>query len=157
MDEAMMAKALEGKFFWEGTSKYDPDMSKDCLEIRKAQSKYVPKEVRPSLPPNWSAKPEPVNFKERVEALKEAVSVAFGVQKHEVVTRSRQKEVAAAKSFFIWAMCRYFPETSLAVIGKIVGKHHSTIIHHRDEFSAVEHIYADIIEQMDKYMDYRPG
>lgn len=159
MDEAALAKGLEGKFFWEGTTKYDPDMSKDCLEIRRMQRKYIPKEVAYKPPENWwKVKKEPVNLKEKIDALRSAVSVAFGVPEESIRLRSRRNNGEnVAKSFFMWALCRYFPDASLVSLGKYIERHHSTIIHGREEFRAVEHLYKDLIEKMDAYMGYVPG
>lgn len=158
MDEAAISKALEGKFFWEGTTKYDPDLSRDCIAIRRAQRKYVPKEPRYVPPENWwRVKPEPANFRERVNALRAAVATVFGVHEGTIMTRSKVKGTSIPRRFFIWAMCRYFPDASLAAIAEMIGRHHSTVIYGRDEFKQAEHLYADIIEKMDAYMGHKPG
>jgi hypothetical protein len=159
MNEAAMAKALDGCFFWERTTYYDPNLSKESADIRAAQRKYASK-AKPNKyePPNgWWNNSVPVDLMDRINALKRGVAIAFGVSVTDIESRSTNRKAATPKAFYMWALCRYFPETSMNQMSKMIDRHYSTIIHGRDTFKLDEHIYTDTIEKMDKYMGHKSG
>ena len=162
--EEQMAEALNGKFFWERTTKYEPP-SPDSAPIRRAQRKFAPveewleDEVEEAIEPRkWEPKPPPpIDFKERVAALKEVIASHFRVTVADIESTSKKKKIVTPKKFFYWCLCRYFKRTSLAQMGKIIGRDHSTIIHGRDGFEFEKNLHTDLIANMDEFMDYKPG
>ena len=162
--EEEMAKALEGKFFWERTTKYEPP-SPDAVPIRRAQRKYAPvaewleeevEEQIESAP--WQHKPPPPhNFSARIDALRGAISAEFKVKAEDIESKSKKKDVVLPKKFFYWCLCRYFSRVSLVQIGKRINRDHSTIVHGRDGFEFEKNLHKDLIARMDEFMEYKPG
>jgi hypothetical protein len=162
--EEQMAEALNGKFFWERTTKYEPP-SPDSAPIRRAQRQFAPveewlddeveEEAEPKL---WERKPPPpYDFKERVVALKEQIAAYFRVSVDDIDSRSKRKNVVTPKKFFYWCLCRYFKRTSLVQMAKTIGRDHSTIIYGRDGFEFEKNLHTDLIAKMDEFMGYKPG
>ena len=146
-----MAKALQGKFFWEHTSRTDPDLCAASVAIRNGQKRFVEKAAY-FLPMDWRARPAPSGTKEKVEEFLDAVAASFRVSKDDIKSRTTRKTASVAKSFFMWGLCRYFPHISILALSRIVDRNHATVIHGRDQFKQVEHLYADLVSQMDKFM-----
>jgi hypothetical protein len=163
MDEEALAKGLEGKFFWERTTKYDALPSRASLEIRRAQRKWAPKEsyYEPSTPTPkaiwWKANRPAADFDDKIRKLRTAIGTHFYIGVNEFSGHAKRACASTAKKFYSWCLCRYFPEVSLAKMSAHIGKHHSTMIYGRDMFEEEKHIHADLIAKMDEYMEYKPG
>ena len=160
--EEQMAEALNGKFFWERTTKYEPP-SPDSAPIRRAQRQFAPieewlddeveEEAEPRL---WERKPPPpYDFNARVKALKEVIAAHFRVKVEDIESKSRRGHVVLPKKFFYWCLCRYFSRVSLVQIGKHIGRDHSTIVHGRDGFEFEKNLHADLIAKVDEFMGYK--
>jgi hypothetical protein len=164
--EEQMAEALNGKFFWERTTKYEPP-SPDSAPIRRAQREFAPveewldDEVEEEKAEDWKPwerkPPPPFDFKNRVAALKEVIAAHFRVKVEEIESRSKKQHVVIPKKCFYWSLCRYFSRVSLVQIGKHIGRDHSTIVHGRDGFEFEKNLHADLIAKMDEFMGYKPG
>lgn len=159
MDELEIAKALEGKFFWERTTKYEGDTNKDVVAIRRTQKRFRPKEsytkrYAPTkadelIVPVLTNRECPV---QRLNKLKTVVASAYGIDPEDVMTRSTAQNTSQPKIFYMWAIQRYFEDITLAEAGRIIDRHHSTLIHARKEFDNIKHMYADLIAKVDAVM-----
>jgi hypothetical protein len=164
MDEEAMAKALEGKFFWERTTKYEP-ATPDMMSVRRAQKEFAPieewyqEEVEDEPEPRlWQRKPPPpVDFVARVNAMKEVIAAHFRLGVEDIHSRTKRKNTVTPKKFFYWCLCRYFKKTSLVQMAKVIDRDHSTIIYGRDGFELEKHLHAELVAKMDEFMDYKPG
>ena len=162
--EAEMAAALDGQFFWERTTKYEDANNGDTAEIRRIQKKFAK--------PN--PKPEPVYIPEvgkvklvnqRVEALENmagefeklhtAISNLYGISRREMEGEGPRTKTFPAYIHFVWAAVRYNPNVSLAEIGRKIGRHHSTVVYHRDHFESKKHMFLENIKLIDDLFNYK--
>jgi len=157
VDEAAMAKALDGNFYWESTTKYDISLSKMSADIRAAQRKHAPKPRKYEAPEGWWDDAPPLEFVERVASLKEKIAVAFGIPVLDLDSRSTQRSSATPKAFYMWALCRYFPNINYTQMGSFINRHRTTVLHGCRVFELEARLHADMVEKMDKFMGHKPG
>lgn len=160
MDEAAMLKALEGHFFWEKTSRYEPSPPRAAVEIRRAQRKFVPKNAKDTFqkePPKkewWVSKPVPLDFDERVKVLREAIAAEFDISVKDLDSRSTRRSLSLPKSLFMWSLCRYF-DASIGQMARHIDRHHTSIMHGRDCFESQKKLHGELIAKMDAYMNHK--
>lgn len=167
--EAIMAKELEGKFFWCPSVDEEVGAGKMATEIREAQRKFFePKKLdaaarraleRERLKGLKAEMSEAralakLTFIEEVGFLRSVVAKTHGVETWDIVRKTSTKKHGHAKHHFVWCLTRYYPEVSIAELGRQIGKHHSTIIHGRNEFDALKGKYAEEIAVVDEVMGY---
>jgi chromosomal replication initiation ATPase DnaA len=150
MDEEQIAEALKGQFFWEKTTKYAFDNSKEVTDIRRAQGKYREKTRYTKSPPRVDAETE-----HKVAALRDVVAGEFNITLENLDSRTTSKYSATPKNFLMWAACRYFTNLKLSQVGVCLNRHYSTVIHGRDTFEAEAHLHTDLIRRVDEKMGYR--
>ncbi len=170
--EAMMVRELEGQFFWCPSIDEGRSGGELSTEIRRAQRKFfVPKkktdaEKRASerirLEELAKSKKESRIAAEKGMAsnmnfLRSLVAEAHNVDPMEIAGKSTSPRIGAAKHHFVWCLVRYYPEVSIAELGRKVGKHHSTIIHGRNSFEALRDKHTDKIAVVDDVMGYEQG
>lgn len=162
--EAEMAAALDGQFFWERTTKYEDANNGDTADIRRIQRKFA--KAKP--------KPEPIYIPEvskiklvdqRIEAMKNmpdefdklytAISNLYGISRREMEGEGPRTKTFPAYIHFVWAAVRYNPNVSLAEIGRKIGRHHSTVVYHRDHFESKKHMFLDNIKLIDDLFSYK--
>lgn len=162
--EAEMAAALDGQFFWERTTKYEDANNGDTADIRRIQRKFA--KAKP--------KPEPIYVPEinkvktvdqRIEALKKmpdefeklhnAIIDLYGISKRELEGEGPRTKTFPAYAHYVWSAVRYNPNVTVAEIGKKIGRHHSTVIYHRDLFESKKHLYLDNIKLIDDIFNYK--
>lgn len=141
--EAEMAKALDGKFFWEPTASIDDSStSKAVLDIRRAQKKFAVGAVNVTARNINGKKVEYVRPMKTVlkgeekvlEPILKAISKVYGVSADDILSHSREYKFAPAKKHFCWAMFRYIPGMTTLQAGRLLKKCHSTVIHNRSHF-----------------------
>lgn len=158
-----MAEALRGQFFWEQTTKYEGANTGFAAEIRRAQKKFieeVPKEGKP--PPMTLDKNK--RIKERIEAtkllpenikkVKDAILKYYDLSERDFEGEAGTKKLFPARCHYIWSVLRYNPDVSLAGFSRVIGKHHSTIIHNRDLFESNRHLFEKNIKAIDAIFGY---
>lgn len=155
--EAEMAKALEGKFFWApGIESRAPS---EELAIRKAQRKFrnVRKEpgeqVLDGEVPPWVIQRLTNDDAGKIEYLKYAISVTYGVTVKDLMRQINDPKICRAKHHFHCALMRCFPEASLSEISRKVGKNHATLINSRKKFKALEAESQKLIARIDEMME----
>jgi hypothetical protein len=158
MDEAALKSALDGKFFWEKTTKYDGSPPKEVLAIRRVQRKYMPKDLPEEYKAPmewWKARLPDAGFQSRLDRLRQGIVTALGVSEADLASRTSKKVAAFPKKFFMWCLCRYF-NVSISQMAKKIDRDHTTIIYGRDAFESEKHLHAELIQKMDEYMGYKP-
>ena len=174
--EAEMARALEGKFFWEYTAREEPVTSGDSYKIRVAQSKfYSPKTKTPQeLREEELAKLNEVVLRRKggivqynsvnvldPEALKSfatdlasVVADVYGVNVQAIAGSTRGNRAVFAKHHYPWAMIRYFPLVPLRRIAAAIGKDRGTLYHSDEVFTMRQHEFGDKIAAVDAVVGY---
>jgi hypothetical protein len=165
--EEEMAKALEGQFFWERTTKYD-DMSCGIqAEIRRVQKKFAatpPKLRKPVI--ISKGKQDEVDagvqrlkeLPEPIMAVKNAILKYYNATDEQLEHIVLSRDVYPARHHFVWAVVRYNPWISLKEFGDAIGKHRTTIIYHVRTFEDAKHAFKENIAAIDAMMGYRePG
>jgi len=179
--EAQMAKALEGKFFWEPTNRFDEPVSKESIEIVRAQRKFqTPKETKYTPDVRVKAPVDRIRamaekrakiLSERQERLEcyrehvacisdlalEAVSEVYGYNPADVTGRTRDQHIMVARHHHAWAVKRYLPGLSYLALGKHLGRDHATIMNSMKKFERYKGIFADKVRAVDEIMGYVPG
>ncbi len=147
MDEKAMAEALKGQFFWEKTTQFAGDNSKEASDLRRVQRKY-----RDRL----HGAPEPVSeeVRQRVDELRHIVAETFEITVEDLDNRTPVKH-ATPKNFLMWAVCRYFPSVAMSRMAPCVNRHYTTIRHGYDAFEAEAHLYTNLIRKIDERMGYK--
>lgn len=162
--EQEMAEALRGQFFWEKTSKYEDLTTGYAAEIRRAQRKFVEKVSKEGKPPPMTIDKNK-KIQERIAAtkllpdeikkIKAEILKYYGLSERDFEGEVGTKKLFPARSHYIWSVIRYNPNVSLAGFGKTIGKHHSTIIHHRDLFESNKHLFEENIKAIDAIFGYK--
>lgn len=147
--EKMMAEALGDNFYWEKTTRFETSKPREVLDVQVAQRKFRPKKPNPFKPDLTD------EVRERFETLRGLVALYFGITVEEIRCRHSVPKTALPKNFLMWAAMRYFTQISLMKLANIVERHHTTLVHGRDSFSDVAHLYEDLIKKMDKAMEYK--
>jgi hypothetical protein len=162
--EEEMAAALDGQFFWEKTTKYEDANTGYMAEIRRVQRKFA----KPAQKPKPIYVPVINKVKtvdKRIEALKkmpdefeklhDAITNLYGVSKRELEGEGPRTKTFPAYVHYVWSAVRYNPNVTVAEIGKRIGRHHSTVIYHRNHFESKKHLYLDNIKIIDDIFDYK--
>ena len=179
--EAEMAKALEGKFFWEHTSGDEPMTSGDIYNIRVAQREFIDgrtkeqiaaekkeerlKRLRETIERekerqisvcsvNHHLKSD---IKQFVSRLAEVVAEVHNVPLDIMLSKSRVLFAMPAKHHHSWAFRRYFPGISDSDASRFLGKDRTTIYNSEKRFENMAAEYGDKIEAVDIIMGYVPG
>ena len=165
--EAMMAKALAGQFFWEPTTFACYGAGELSDDIRKAQRKFVdrPKKTygektkleRERIDAILRKKAEVADFVRKdlfseIRFIRDFIADLHKVGSHEIAGEGRMKKVVIARHHFIWSLVRYYPDISIAELGRQIEKHHTTILHSRNYFNKVESSYSEIVAAVDNFM-----
>jgi chromosomal replication initiation ATPase DnaA len=164
--EEQMAEAFEGKFFWERTTRYD-DMSNGLqAEIRRVQKKFAAKPPNLRKPLNIPAeKQAEVDARVRrlnelpdsIKNVKDAILNYYNATESHLEYPAASRRVYPARPHFIWAVMRYNPWLSLGAFGEAIGKHHTTILYHRNVFEEAKEAFKENIAAIDAAVGYRPG
>lgn len=170
--EAIMVRELEGKFFWCPNVDEEVGAGKMATEIRKAQRQFfTPKRVTEAerkaeenrrlaelLAKRKAAKDAAQkSLAESLGFLRSLVAEAHGLAPCDIVRKTTSPKAGVVKHHFMWCLTRYYPELSIAELGRQVGKHHSTVIHGRNAFEALKAKHADKIAVVDEVMGYGKG
>ena len=170
--EAVMAKALEGQFFWCPNVDEEVGAGKMATEIRRAQRKFfTPKkddEAEKRAAERRRLESLVKEAKEAREKSRKSLAEALGflrsivakvhkVEPWDIVRNTTSPRVGTAKHHFVWCLTRYYPELSIAELGRQIGKHHTTIIHGRNAFEALKAKQAEAIAVVDEVMGYGKG
>jgi chromosomal replication initiation ATPase DnaA len=164
--EAEMAKALEGKFYWEPTSSPSGEKNAMQMEIYKAQktgprkiiksnatiideTEVIESFVRPRLIEEIEIQKKNVKT---LDDLRRVISATYGVKVEDITRHTNKPKICEAKRHFYWAAIRCFPEYSIAEIGRQLGRNHAVIIHSRDIFERRKAEYAEQIKYVDEVM-----
>lgn len=158
-----MVAALEGQFFWEPTTKYETSSVGFSAEIRRAQKKFVKKQ--PAM-----YKPQPLSdekkerIKQNIEAQKslpgnikkvrDAILDYYKLTERELEGDAGKKRLFPARCHYIWSVFRYNPEATFKGLGRIIGRHHATIMHNNSLFEKNKHLFGENILAIDKKMEY---
>lgn len=174
--EAEMAKALDGKFFWEHTATPDVCIAPESREIVNAQRKFAkprkktPEERRQEklnalaqtiareagngiliCKVNHHLKSDLKKFSDR---LAEVIAHVYEVTVPDVLSRSRSIKSNYARHHFVWAFIRYFPGVSMSEIARIIKKDRSTLVNSDEKFTAAREEYEDKVAAVDIIMGY---
>lgn len=161
--EAQMAKALEGQFFWAPFSGAEEERSKAARDIKAAQRVHRVADVkrREEVKRERARKvlldkkaTQERRLPERLAVVQGEIARMYGIPKEVIMCQSRVELVSEARHHFLWSLIRYFPKASLSGLGRIVGRHHSTIIHSRRVFEAAKGKHAAKIAELDAIMGY---
>lgn len=174
--EAEMAKALDGKFFWEHTATPEVSIAPESREIVNAQRKFAkPRKKTPE-----ERRQEKLNalaqtiareagngisickvnhhlksdLKRFIDRLAEVVAHVHDVSTDEVTSHSRKIASNYARHHFVWAFIRYFPGVSMAQFARLIGKDRSTLVNSDERFTAAMSDYEDKIAAVDIIMGY---
>lgn len=152
--ESALAAHLEGKFFWEPTSTPDDCDNVASKEIRAAQKKIAGK-AKNLIPGKSyglvkvnSIKPSSIVLDKERAALSpiiKAVSHAYDVSVDDLLGKSTSQDFAEAKRHLSWAVFRYIPGVSLPEAGRLLGKHHTTVLHGRKTFQSKQN-FEKVVE-----------
>lgn len=142
--EAEMAKALNGKFFWEPTTVPNFFVCKEVDELRGAQRQHatgavnvITARVEKDKSNVNSIKPITRKLTGRTKAIEpvlRAISVVYDVAVDDLLARSTSRYHARAKTHLYWALFRYIPGMSYPEAGRILDKCHSTVLHGKKLF-----------------------
>jgi hypothetical protein len=162
--EEEMAAALDGQFFWEKTTKYEDANTGYMAEIRRVQRKFA-KPVQKPKPIYVPVINKVKTVDKRIEALKkmpdefeklhDAIADLYGISKRELEGEGPRTKTFPAYVHYVWSAVRYNPNVTVAEIGKKIGRHHSTVIYHRNHFESKKHLYLDNIKIIDDIFDYK--
>ena len=89
--------------------------------------------------------------------LRSLVAEVHGFAPWDIVRKTTSPKVGAVKHHFMWCLTRYYPELSIAELGRQIGKHHSTVIHGRNAFEALKGKHAEKVAVVDEVMGYGKG
>lgn len=161
-----MANALRGQFFWEKTTKHEDCTTGMVADIRRAQRPFIENPVKISKSKGVSISAIDV-AKKRVESQKEissairkvkdAILEFYGLTELEFEGEAGNKKLFPARCHYVWAVLKYNPEISKAGLGRQIGKHHSTIIHHERLFEQSKHMFPENVEAIERMIGYKPG
>jgi hypothetical protein len=167
--EAQMAKALEGKFFWEPTSSPSDDKTPMQKEIYEAQ-KFGPRKIvkssiaiideteaveqflKPRMLREAEIRAKPVKD---LNDLRSIVAACYQVSVDDLLRHTNNKAICEAKRHFYWAAIKHFPEWSIAEIGRQLKRNHTTIMHSRNVFAKNMDKYKEQIAYVDGMMRAR--
>lgn len=161
--EALMAKALEGKFFWTPYSDAEEDRTTAARAIRDAQRKLRASKAKPdevirkerAKKVLLKKKSEGVRrIPERFRVVRDEIAKLYDIPPEVLLVDSRVYLISEARHHFLWSLVRYFPKTSISGIGKIIGRHHSTVLHSCKVFEKTKSNHEDKIAHLDKMMNY---
>lgn len=165
--EEEMAKALEGQFFWEQTTKYEDSKVGFSFEIRRAQRKFVtpPKKFRKPVPAsvkNMELVAERIAQQARipgeVREVKDAILEHYGIEEADFEGNIPRKHLFPALAHYVWTVLNLYPHITISDLGRVIGKHHSTVIYHRDLFEKRKDDFLDNIGAVNKIIEQkRPG
>jgi IS30 family transposase len=169
--EAEMAKALEGQFFWEHTVFAREATTGDAYDIMEIQRKFrTPKKKDPEVlrmerearlqqvlaekAANKKPIPEVCRLTEDElrsfsKHLTKVIADVYGISVDLIEQRTSGPGIGPAKHHLPWAMMCYFPMLSSVKIGRVLGKHHSTISNSLKEFRQVKETLTAHIEAVD--------
>lgn len=176
--EAEMAKALEGSFFWEHTVAAREATTGDAYDIMQIQLKFrTPKKKDPEtrrmerearlqkMLEEKAAKKNVVQelchlsddeLRSFAVHLTNVIANVYGISPDLINLRKSGPGIGPAKHHLPWAMMRYFPMLSSVKIGKVLGKHHSTVQHSVGEFKKVKETLTAHIAAVDAIVEL-PG
>jgi hypothetical protein len=161
--EEEMAAALDGQFFWEQTTKYEDANTGATAEIRRAQRRYskLKKIPKPYIP--TSGKESLV--KARIEAkgrlpdemkqLRAAIIDIYGLTETEFEGAAPRAKFFPARSHYIWAALRYNPNAGLAEVGRLMDRHHTTIMYNRNFFEKKKHLFQEKVKKIDEMFGFK--
>ncbi len=174
--EAAMAKALDGKFFWEHTAEPSEQTSGDTREIILAQRKFqvkrvkTPEELRfekleylrdvvkKERPGFVKACDVNVHLDDEIrkfsKSLREVVAEVHGVSPDIVTSQSRGLGSKDPKHHFAWGMVRYFPRVTMQRIADIIERDRATLYHSDKRFTEMKEKYADMLVAVDAIVGY---
>lgn len=164
--EEEMAAALNGQFFWEQTTKYEDVNTGATAEIRRVQKKFskIKEERKPYVPTSGKENLVKVRIeaKERLpdemKRLRAAIIQLYGLTETEFEGAAPRAKFFPARSHYIWAALRYNPNAGLAEVGRLMDRHHTTIMYNRDYFEKKKHLFLDKIKKIDEMFGYKePG
>ena len=180
--EAQMAEYLEGKFFWHHSKERDECVCEASRLIIEAQKKFRPRRKKEIPTPKDLAKlseerlmllakkreaaaaerTENLNSKENFakltyEVVLCSISELHEVSPDEITSPDRHIDTMNARHHLTWSLLRYIPNGSLNVVGKLIGRDHSTVINSRKKFERMKDKFKWQIDAMDKIMNYVPG
>jgi chromosomal replication initiator protein len=85
--------------------------------------------------------------------LKRCLSVIcsyYGVTPEELKSRSRMQRLAVPRHHFCWVVYRNRLDVSYPMIGRFLGKDHTTIVHSVSKFEEIKHVYGVHVAEVDR-------
>jgi len=169
--EAEMAKALDGKFFWEHTSLEEPITAGESYEIRCAQKQFAQPKVKITTEDSsdkinrikavvieYKPKLELVrqanSYKRSINKMLEVVSALYEMPTDRIISRERDYGSHAARHHFVWAIFRYFPQLHLAEVARVIDKNHSTAYNSRLQFDKIKDRHSQEVAALDIIMGH---
>ena len=161
--EKEMADALEGKFFYEPTSKYDLYPTLGGSEIRKVQKEIRRKYKRPGLAVNHQAVLSIKHTRENVlgklsrtyETLVPILAKMYDIEEEDLRGRCKKEKVALVRTQLVGLLKRYNKDASFARIGKIAGRDHSTVVYSVKKFKERENEYKEQTDKIDEIVGFQ--
>lgn len=171
--EAEMAKALDGRFFWEHTATPEDLTTGDSREIVIAQRKFQ----TPKRPPTEEEKKarlqslveskrksgiaaknvchlSEVEVRAFADYLTKVISDVYGVPDYSVRKRNSGPGYNPAKHHLSWALVRYFPNATITLISKSIDRNHATILHSCKMFDSMKDGLAIQVAAVDTIVGY---
>lgn len=82
-----------------------------------------------------------------------AISVVYCVSAKDIKSESRTRQLAAARRHLVHILCTHRQDLSLPLIGRLLGgRDHSTILHARNSWPAVEHMFSHQIAEVNRIL-----
>ena len=90
-----------------------------------------------------------------LDDLRSIVAACYKVSVDDILRHTNNKVICEAKRHFYWAAIKHFPEFSIAEIARRLGRNHTVIIHSRNRFAEVAHLYKDQEAYINEMMESR--
>jgi hypothetical protein len=99
-----------------------------------------------------------LDLPEVVAKVRNAICDLYGLTERELEGEAAKMRLFPARAHYAWCVLRYNPGMSLAEIGRVLSRNHSTILHGRDLFESKKHLYTENIKIMDDLFNFKePG
>lgn len=159
-----MAEALEGKFFWESTTKYEQSVAPEVGEIRHLQkklrakskpSRYEPVLDLTALPsPEWLQTTSVRKFIHLAKLLESTLTKMYDVTREDIHGKSKKMLPCFVRNFMMWLLRRYHESASFTRIGRYFKRDHSTVISNVQKFDRDWKLYEDAVLKIDEIVGY---
>lgn len=156
-----MAEALDGKFFWESTTKYlQTEVGKEVRDAQKAirtkprKHRYEPKidgPIRTSYAVMQAA--ASTKLSDTLKALISRLTEIYNVTPEQLMGKDKHKLPCFVRNMLMWLLRRY-TTASFVRIGRALGRDHSTVVSNVAWFEKQRNLHEDVIKELDRYVGY---